>query len=167
MRLRKDYTTHIITVIKLLQMTTGPVLEMGSGVFSTPLLHWLCAESRRRLETYEDNVEYFQFANSFRSRNHKIILVDDWDKIDIDKHWDVVLIDHEPPEGVIHPSLLHRRSIDAIRLKDQVDYIILHDSETDHYGYSKVYPHFKYIYHWQFCRPWTTVVSNFKDLENL
>ncbi len=157
MRLRKDYTTHMPIVIKLVQMTRGPVLELGSGVFSTPLLHWLCAESRRRLETYEDEKEFISFASKFRSRNHRIFLVEDWDKIDISRHWDVALIDH----------VTYRRSTDAIRLKDNADYIILHDSETDRYGYSGVYSHFKHIHHWKFCKPWTTVVSNHKDLFGL
>jgi hypothetical protein len=156
MTLRKDYTTHMPTLIRAVQITSGPVLELGSGVFSTPLLHWLCAESGRRLETYEDQEEFFRFANGFRSRNHRVFLVDDWAKVNLGRHWDVAFIDH----------VTERRATDALRLADKADFIVLHDSETDHYSYSEVYPHFKYIYHWKFCRPWTTVVSNSRDLSS-
>lgn len=145
-------------VIKLMLMTDGPVMELGSGVFSTPLLHWLCHGKGRTLISYEDSEEYFQFARKFRSRNHRVRFVKDWDQIDMGGHWDVVLIDHS----------IHRRSIDALRLKDSTDYIILHDSEAPElYGYDKLYPNFKYIYHWKGCQAWTTVVSNFKDLSEL
>ena len=158
MRFSKHYTTHMPVVIKLVQMTKGPVLELGSGVFSTPLLHWLCAESYRRLETYEDTEEYFKFAIRFKSKSHSIRFVEDWDQVGLGKHWDVVFIDH----------LTNRRSKDALRLKDNANYIILHDSEApEHYGYDKIYPEFKYIYHWKFCRPWTTIVSNFMDVTKL
>ena len=151
LNLRKDYTTHMPMLIRAVQATRGPVLELGAGVFSTPLLHWLCATDRRRLETYEDDKGIFEFANKFRSGNHKVHLVEDWDRIEIDKHWDVVLVDHGGD----------RRGVDALRLKDNAHYIVLHDSETDIYGYSGVYPHFRYIHHWKACRPWTTVLSNY------
>jgi hypothetical protein len=154
-RLRKDYTTHMPMLIKVVQMTSGPVLELGAGVFSTPLLHWLCAESGRRLDTYEDVADCYHFAHKFRSRNHRIHFVEDWDAVEFAGHWDVVFIDHTTG----------RRSVDALRLKDKADYIILHDSEAEkHYGYDKVWPEFRYIYHWKNCQPWTTVVSNLKDV---
>ena len=154
MRFKKEYTTHMPMLIKCVQMTDGAVLELGAGLFSTPLLHWLLAESRRDLFTYESDEKYLDFSISFRSRHHVIRLVDDWDKIDISGKWSVAFID----------QVTERRAIDAIRLKDNCDYVVLHDSETDHYKYSTVYPHFKYRYDWTFCKPWTTVISNTKDV---
>lgn len=141
-------------VIKAVQMTDGSVMELGAGLFSTPLLHWLCAESRRKLVSYEDVEEYYKFSKTFQSKNHSIRLVTNWGDIKVQGHWSVILIDH----------ITKRRAIDAIRWKDNADYIILHDSEGDVYNYDGVYPYFKYVYHWKFLKPWTTVVSNFKDL---
>jgi len=157
MILDKRYSTHIPMLIKAVQLSQGPVVEFGSGMFSTPILHWLCMESGRPLETYENYGSYFNLVSQFADKNHKIVLVDDWDKIVLGQHYGVVFIDH----------LTIRRSIDALRVKDIADYVVLHDSQTDHYSYSKVYPGFKYIYHWKKERPWTTVLSNFKDLSNL
>jgi len=155
----KAHTTHMPMLIKTVQMSEGPILELGSGIFSTPLLHWLCSEHSRRLDTYESHPDYYAFAKRFQSRYHSIHLTKDWQDIDMRKHWGVVLIDHAPEE---------RRGIDAIRLKNNADYIVLHDSELEKkYGYDKIWEHFKYIHRWDGGTPKTTVVSNFKDLLNL
>lgn len=152
----KCRTTYIPILTKVVQMTTGPVLELGAGPYSTPLLHWLCAEDRRYLLTYENYIDYFKFAKHFQSRNHRIRHTKDWSDIDTKTFWDVVLIDHMPDE---------RRGEDAFRLKDTAKYIILHDSQDDvHHGYDKIYKYFKYRYDWKFSKPWTTVVSNFVDV---
>lgn len=146
-------------LIKVVQMSEGPILEIGSGPFSTPLLHWLCHEKGRKLITYENVPDYFKFAKGFQSRNHRILFVKNWEEIDAKKHWGVALIDHEPAE---------RRRADILKLKDNADYIIIHDTEReDKYGFQKIWPLFKYRYDWKGCRPYTTVVSNFKDLSSL
>lgn len=139
-------------LIKCVEISDGSVLEFGAGLFSTPLLHWLCFG--RKLITYEDNLSYYKFAKKFTSRNHTIRFVKDWNKIDLGKHWGVVLIDH----------ISERRSVDAIRLKDKADYIVLHDTQSNDYKYNEVWKHFKYRYDWKACKPWTSVVSNFKDI---
>ena len=148
-------------LIKVVQMSEGPILEIGSGPFSTPLLHWLCHEKGRKLITYENVPDYFKFAKGFQSRNHRIRFVKDWEEMDIKAHWGVVLIDHEPAK---------RRHADILKLKDNADYIVIHDTEPERenkYGYQNIWPLFKYRYDWKGCRPWTTVVSNFKNLSNL
>ncbi len=154
-KLKKEWGTHIPMLLKAVQKTEGPVLEIGAGFYSTPLLHWLCAEYRRTLVTYEGNMEFYNQIKNFRSRTHSTHFVEDWDATDFDKkHWSVALIDHET----------ERRNLDIIRLKDCVDFIVIHDTNKDLYNYEKVWPHFKYIHHWKFCKPWTTVVSNFYDI---
>lgn len=154
---KKQVSTYMPVLIRAVLLTSGPVLELGAGVFSTPLLHWLCAENRRSLLTYEKDPEYFEFAKKFMSRTHRIRQIDNWTKIDVDIHWSVVLVDQDNARGE-----------SAILLKDTADFIILHDSEyPELYGYDKVYPHFKHIYHWTFSKPYTTVVSNFKTMENI
>ena len=155
--LRKNYSTHLPLLMKMVLGTGGPVLEFGAGVFSTPVLHWLCSENRRELVTYENDLECYKFAKQFRSRNHKIVFVKDWGEISLDKHWSVVLIDHGP---------LLRRSVDAIRFKNNADFIVLHDTEEKsepYYNYDSVWPHFKFRYDHELANPRTTVVSNFKD----
>ena len=158
MNFGKAYTTFIPILIKAVQLSNGPVLELGAGIFSTPLLHWLCAEENRWLLTCERNPEYFTWAKKFQSRTHKIKLIGDWDELKVSTiHWSVIFVDQD----------IHRDKI-AIAFKDSADYIVLHDSNMEsHYGYDKVFAHFKYRYDWKYNKPWTTIVSNFKDLKNL
>jgi len=165
MHLNKGQSSHIPILLKYFQITKGPILELGAGYFSTPLLHWLCAESGRPLLTYEHNKEWFEYAKKFRSKNHLIRFVEDWDKIDLTEipqkinkgysKWGLVFIDHDGD----------RRMIDAIRLKFAAEYIVLHDTNDQHaYDYQKLQVHFKHRRDWTFSIPETSVVSNFHIL---
>lgn len=145
-------------LIKTVQLTDGDVLELGGGYFSTPLLHWLCAESGRKLVTYESNYEYFKSLKAFQSRNHRIRFAEDWNKIDLSGFWSVAFIDHTQ----------ERRKIDAIRLKRNADYIVIHDTEKiEDYGYDdEFWSNFEFRYDWTATTPHTSVLSNFKTLHN-
>lgn len=160
--LEMETSTHMPFLIEYVQKTKGTVIELGSGLFSTPLLHWLCFN--RKLITYENYLHYYDFAKKFQSENHKINFVKDWSTEDFPEHYSVVLIDHSIN------SRKHTRGDDAIRFKDIADYIILHDAgekSNPKYGYEKVYPHFKYRKDWTGCRPHTTVLSNLHPLDPL
>ncbi len=160
--LEMETSTHFPMLIKAVQKTKGTVVELGSGLFSTPLLHWLCFDNKRKLITYESYRHYLEFANKFKTDSHEIKFVENWAKENFDDHYAVVLIDHSIPRKT------HTRGDDALRFKDKAEYIILHDAgeETfEKYGYKEIYPHFKYRYDWTGCFPHTTVLSNFNDLE--
>lgn len=158
-KISKQSSTHLQALVKFVQMTDGPVMELGSGVFSTPVLHWMCLEKNRKLVTYENHPEFFQFAKKFKSRDHQILFIKDWDQIDPRGHWSVVLIDHVSERG---------RGIDAVKFKDNADYIILHDSNhPELYGYNEIWKYFKYRHDYIRRDASTTVLSNFKDLSNL
>jgi hypothetical protein len=154
LRFKKEWTTHMPMLIKAVQASTGPVMEIGAGPFSTPLLHWLCRD--RRLVTYENIQYYYDFAKRFKWRNHRIKLISDWDALQTRQHWGVIFIDHDGHRGE-----------DAVKFKDKADFIVLHDSDERCYGYDKLEGHFKYRFDWKECKPWTTVVSNFKDITKL
>lgn len=157
--LEKGYSTHMGILIKILQVSEGDVVELGAGPFSTPLLHWLCKDMDRRLISYENDEEFYNFAKRFQSRLHRIRFIDDWNQLDTKTHRGVVFIDHMPDS---------RRGTDTVRFKDSTDYIVLHDTDCpDIFGYENIWKHFKYIYTWKECRPWVSVVSNFKDLSKL
>ena len=47
--------SHLPVLIKMVLMTDGPILELGTGFFSTPVLHWLCAEKKRKLVSYDSS----------------------------------------------------------------------------------------------------------------
>ncbi len=158
-KITKKSSTNFPMLMKVVEMSGGPVMEIGSSASSTPLLHWLCKERNLKLVTYERNPDNFEFAKDFKSRNHIIRLIGDSDKIDTESHWGVVLINQSSAEQM---------GIDIIRLQNNADYIVLPDSEKEvSHGYDKIWEHFDYRYDWKDCKPWTTVISNFKDLKNL
>ena len=153
----KGWSTHNTMLIKAVLASEGPVLELGGGMFSTPLLHWMCKSLDRQLVTCENDEEFFYLVvKNFQSRQHITRLIKDWDtELDLKRHWGVVFVDH-------HPN--GRRYYDAIRFKDTADYIVMHDTDPEgqrqhmRYDFMKVWPNFKYIYHWKACRPWSSVI---------
>jgi hypothetical protein len=150
-------------LMKFVQMTDKPIMELGGGFFSTPLLHWLCAEKRQKLVTYEDNHDFDGFLRSFVSRTHQIVYVDNWEQIDLRTNWGVAFIDHGPIKGM--PSEPASRKASAVRLKDSVDYIILHDTNSqEYYDDEGFWSNFKYVYTWKWATPNTSVLSNFKEV---
>lgn len=158
--LTKEYTTNMTMLIKVLLISKGDVIECGGGIFSTPLLHWMCKMQNRKLITYETEPSYYNFERKFQSPKHRVRFVKNWDDIPIPKHVGVVLIDHHPSE---------RRMVETLRFKDVADYIIIHDTErkSREYNQQEVFDQFKYRYDWKECKPWTSVFSNLKDLKNL
>jgi hypothetical protein len=148
------YGTHIPALIKAVEVTDGPVLELGCGISSTPFLYWLCRDQDRQFVSYDNDQKWIKTVG------YPTQFVENWDKTDIDSiHWSVALLDHRPGE---------RRPEDAIRLKDKADFIILHDSEPEldkFYGYEKIYPLFKYRFDYTKFLPHTTVLSNLVDIK--
>jgi hypothetical protein len=154
------YGSHLPILMKVIEMTDGPVVEFGTGIFSTPYLHWACWQ-KRRLVSYDNNVGYYESFKNFAVDNHEVYLVTDWDATDISGHWSVALIDHAPSR---------RRREDIARLANSVDYIVVHDTDPPgekHFRFSKIYPLFKYRKDFGDMGLNTTVLSNFKDLEDV
>lgn len=145
-------------------MSDGPILELGTGFYSTPILHWLCAETKRKLVSYDSSEQYFAVARNYITDWHEVNFVTDWSKIDIAdifEHWGLVFVDHYPAQ---------QRHIEIARVANNADYVIAHDSELRHdkdYQYSKIAPLFKYRYNFDKFYPPTVIFSNFKDLKNL
>lgn len=162
MQYREAGGSHIPILTKVMALSDGPVLEMGMGPFSSPILHWLCLDKKRQLFSYENNPNWFKKNSVFKRHFHKVTFVENWDDVDIENvHWGVVFIDHAPND---------RRIVDIKRIANKADYIIMHDSgdyQDEHYRYNEIYPLFKYRYNYERQKPYTTVVSNFKDLSNL
>jgi len=165
----KGYSTHMALLLKVLDKSKGDVLELGGGVFSTPLLHWYCKNKNRKLITYDDEIKFYNFEHQFTSKLHRIKLINNWDEVDASIHRGLVFIDHGGRRSD-HRTRGSRRGIDAIRFKDSADYIVLHDTEPKAwaiYGYDKIWEHFKYKFDWDKCFPMASVVSNFYSLDDL
>lgn len=157
------YSTHLPVLMEAIKRTSGDVLELGPGVFSTPVLHWLCAAQKRHLLTIETDEKWHRFCSQyFRSDLHHFLQVNSWDYANdaINKTWDVVLVDHSPSE---------RRVVEIKKLANLAKYLVVHDSDPwkdNHYHYSTIYPLFKYKYFFDKADHHSVVLSNFVDLNN-
>jgi len=156
------YSTHLPVLMEVMNRTTGDVLELGPGVFSTPVLHWMCETKGRNLLSIENDPKWSWFCRQFfETDKHKHILVKDWDeaKVHIDKPWDVVLIDHSPSK---------RRVKEITILANKAKFMVLHDADPDKdwdYHYSTIYPLFKYKYLFTDAFHNVALLSNFIDLK--
>jgi len=155
------FATHMPVLLACLRRTTGPVLELGSGWFSTPLVAAFATD--RLVRTVETNREWCDRISRvctyqpITRHRHQIVFVPDYNDAPVDDHqWSVVLLDHEPPP---------RRGVDAIRLRERCQLMIGHDSEHPDYGYGPVFDTFKYRFTLSSVFPWTTVVSDTDPLD--
>ena len=154
MRMGKARGSYMPVLSRIVQVTTGPILELGMGFCSTPYLHWACYPTLRRLVSYENSPEYYPFGKAWEEDTfHDVHCITDWDAIDLSPPWSIAFVDHHPQQ---------RRHIDVQRLL-HADYVVCHDSEGRNdkaYQYTKVAPLFKYQWKYLGAFPQTTVFSN-------
>lgn len=96
-----------------LSKTTGAVLEIGVGDWSTPFLIRYCLASDRTLVCIEDKPEW---ASKYG------IIVSNYD-VALPKFarqaWSVVLVDHWPPKRKLNDASLFRKT---------AEYVLVHDA---------------------------------------
>ena len=157
------YSTHLPVLMEVMNRTDGDVLELGPGVFSTPVLHWMCETRGRNLLTIESDPKWSWFCRQFfDTEHHKHLWVKSWDDAEnsINKKWDVVLVDHSPSG---------RRVEEIRKLANLAKYIVIHDSDERkdrEYHYSTIYPLFKYRYDFKDADHNSVLLSNFVDLKD-
>jgi hypothetical protein len=146
--------------MNLVNRTEGDILELGSGIFSTPYLHWACYANKRKLVTYDNSPEYIGLMQQYANDYHQVISLDDFADADIEKFWSIAFVDHDPA---------FRRGVEAGRLANYAQFVVLHDSDPRNdasYNYPEIYPLYKYRWDFTEVRPNTTILSNFVNLED-
>jgi len=155
------FGSHLPVLMEAVRRSQGPILELGSGIYSTVYLHWACFNNKRSLTTVESKRAYYLSVKNLRCDWHNIEYIKSWELAQslYKQEWGVVLVDQGPGinRGPSAQQLTH------------ADYVVLHDSdeESDSYGYEKIYPLFKYRFDYhpeENCTPGTTVLSNKHDL---
>ena len=162
MKVSLAYGTHLPCLIKAFSKTTGDILELGTGIFSTPYLHYACMLANRKLVSYENYENWFKFLMkyNYENENHELHFVEQYKDAPIERPWDIVLIDQTPDSS---------RTEEIRRLKDLAKYIVIHDSNPSNdrvTHYSEIYPLFKYRNDWNGDNNSATVLSNLVDLED-
>ena len=157
-QLKASEGSHIPILSKVIEISEGPILELGTGFNSTPIIHWLCNKEKRKIVSYESSEMFYLAARNYRNEFHEVHHVEvlgGWDNIDIEsQRWGVVFIDHAPGK---------RRVVELERVANNADYVVVHDTEERsdwHYKYSKGFPKYKYRYDYTIAYPHTSVLSN-------
>lgn len=71
MEVATKYQSHLPALLSCVSKTIGPVVEIGVGHFSTPVLNAVCGAMDRQLYSIETDVEWLQhFKDMFRGSIH-------------------------------------------------------------------------------------------------
>jgi len=157
--------THYGILAAMIAKTVGPIVEFGSGHYSTPMLHYMsCAMNRVALsiEVSPDWCKYFE--DQFGHGSHKFFCTENKlvsrafpESQYHNTKWDVALIDHGP-------ELDRPRCVEMMRNKAK--FIVVHDSEplAVAYNWGNIFSTFKYRFYWDFYGNGTMVVSDVEDI---
>lgn len=130
-----NWDNHRPLLLLALSLTDHDVYELGSGDGSTPHLRQYCDNNNRRFYSFDNNKDWCDKTGAYH--------VDDWGSVlrliqDRVTKIGVIFIDHAPGE---------RRVEDAIRLANDAQILVMHDTEeggAGDYKWDKAWPHFKY-----------------------
>lgn len=124
------YATHQRLLVKHMLQTTGPVIELGAGNYSTPILHEIAASQGRHLTTFDHNPDWLNRFKIFEWEQHELQLLESWSDFAASK-CGLAFVDHADP-----PT--HPRWLQVEKLLSVADVIVIHDTEDDLYGYAKL-----------------------------
>jgi hypothetical protein len=152
------FGTHLIPLAAAVAHTAGggPVLELGMGDYSTPLLHLLCKD--RLVVSIETDGAWAARYEKFRSRTHQLHLVAEWQATALieSQRWSVALVDCAP--ATARAGLIER-------LRGRATFVVVHDTEADtdaaaDYDMEPALADYRYRSDYRIFRPWTTIVSD-------
>ena len=150
-RLRFAYCSHWKILLASVLYTDGPVLELGAGWGSTPLLHLGC--EGRRLLTVESHKKWIRQFGALTTDSHQFSLVTDFmTDLDIYKEsWGLVFVDQAPDEA---------RQFSILKLRATTQVFVLHDSNQTNHQQFLLEANFKYRYDYTKQTPHTSVFSD-------
>jgi len=151
------YATHQPLLFWAVKNTLGPVLELGMGSYSTPILHLLCSD--RVLVSLEANPRYFKAFESLQTDNHRLLFVPNWNECKLlDMEWDVVFVNNSPTAA---------RKPAVLRLKNKCRYLVAHDTECSLYGYESAFSEYTYRVDCKWQNKWASVLSMTEPLDDI
>jgi len=154
--------SHIPTLVKVLENSSGDVLELGGGIYSTAIIDMMCNKTKRKILTLENNEEWYKQIEGYQSDYHNVFHVRNWSpNYYVHSYWNVAFVD-------FNPTIERREAVK--RLANCTDFIIVHDTSGRHekkYQFKEVFETFKYKHTSTDIDPHTTVLSNFKNLDFL
>lgn len=153
--------SHINVLVRILDYIDKPVLELGMGYNSTPIIHWMAKQKGLGVISLESDIKWLSRFEEFEDEGHKISYYDfehEGFSNAQEMYFGLVFVDHRPARK-------RRSSAKAFALN--ADFVVLHDSEladNPAYKYRPVYDDFKYGYEYKSVgTPYTMVLSNYID----
>lgn len=154
-----DWATHVPALIACLEGTCGPVLEVGVGIWSTPILHAACAPGARRLVSLEANPGWLSRFVPLQSETHAVRRLGTWDEapalvtapelLGANESWAVAFVDHgQAPRGPV-----------VAALRGRAELVVMHDSECHYCGYGPALAAYDWAYTHTHSPTWTTVAG--------
>jgi hypothetical protein len=158
------YGSHAIVLLAALYASkTGPILELGMGSTSTPLLHALALEQNRTLVSADSDRRWINrfYPLTIDNDLHKLRHVEVSTELGIEwassglaylHNWTVVFIDHRPGP---------RRQFELMLYASRSDIVILHDTEKSSlYKYHLALNNYPYKYRFTKLKTYTDVLSS-------
>ena len=155
-----SYNSHYSVLAGVVAGTQGPILELGAGDGSTPMLHYIASTMDRPILTADTNAEWLAKYVGYGTHLHTFKFVEGWKEFkDPFERIGCIFIDCAPGEAREHL---------ARRYKNRADFVVCHDSEKDYasggnYQYEKVIPEFKHVSEFRRFRPYTLIMSNVRN----
>lgn len=143
------YATHQRLLTKYLIRTTGPIVELGCGDYSTPIIHEIAAAQGRTVRTLESDAGWLNKFADMKTEWHTMEHVASWDAVEYSGRIGLAFIDQTPG---------HTRPIEFMKLREVADVLILHDTEATEYNWRSAYRAFDHIETDAAQRPSTTVL---------
>jgi predicted O-methyltransferase YrrM len=148
--------TNVPLLAAAVAASTGPVLEIGGGLFSTPVLAAMCKATNRELITLDNDENWIKSYADVQKNAH---CLPQWDEQELERfkaQYGVIFVDHRPDDARL-PVL------QAIRAWNP-DYIVCHDTCNPYFtGVDAFLNTFAWRYDWGFMASSTTVVSDTKE----
>lgn len=125
-------------------LTHGDLLELGMGMYSTPILYRISMEYKRNLVSIDTSLDWINKFISYNLTNyHKIYYFKNHQELSEfgkDRKWGMVLVDH---------TYAALRPFDVINFADKAEIVLAHDAESSSdfmykYNEKNVRSHFKY-----------------------
>ena len=144
------YGSHAIVLLAALFLSrSGPILELGMGSTSTPLLHRFSVEQNRFVLSTDSNLRWINYFRSINANQtqHEFLHIEVNTEMGVEwatsaladrKNWSLVLIDHRPGP---------RRKFDLMLYAQRSDLVVLHDTESSalyQYDEGLIYYPFRY-----------------------
>ena len=157
------YGSHAIVLLAAAFLSpSGPILELGMGSTSTPLLSRLAQDQRRPLVSADSDQRWINYFSSLSSNNsfHRFKHVEiktemgvEWAMANLEdmERWNIVFLDHRPGP---------RRKFDLMAYSQRSDLVVLHDTEqTSMYQYHEGLKYYPYQFRFIKLKTFTDVLS--------